>query len=424
MLRWAVGALTLVALVALVVLLVGWLNVRGDTDLADPSGAIAITPRLVERGAYLARAGDCAACHTQPGGSAYAGGRGIETPFGTVYSSNLTPDAGSGIGAWSAGEFWRAMHNGRSRGGRLLYPAFPYPNFTQVTREDSDAIYAFLRSQPPAAQANRANTLRFPYDSQAALAVWRALFFRAGVFEPEADKSAAWNRGAYLTRGLGHCVACHSTRNAFGATSGGLELGGGPIPLQNWYAPSLASASEAGVAGWASDDVVGLLKTGTSPHGSVLGPMAEVVFRGTQHLADADLQAMAVFLKELPQAAAAVPPGDRPDTAAMARGAAVYKDRCADCHGAEGQGAAGAYPPLAGSRKVTMASPTNVVRVIVDGGFAPATQGNPRPYGMPPFFQVLNNAQIADVVTYVRNAWGNQATPLSELDVMRARQSR
>jgi mono/diheme cytochrome c family protein len=412
----------LFGIAVLTIALVAWLNLRGDPPLdSEPLAGVHATPQLLQRGAYLARAGNCASCHTVRGGPPYAGGRGIETPFGTVYAGNLTPDRPTGIGNWSSGDFWRAMHNGRSRDGSLLYPAFPYPNFTQVTREDSDAIFAFLRTQTPVEQANRAHQLRFPYDTQAALAVWRALFFRAQVFKREPGKTAEWNRGAYLVRGLGHCVACHSTRNALGATSGALELGGGVIPLQNWYAPSLASADEAGVAQWQTDEVVRLLKTGSSPRGAVLGPMAEVVFRSTQHLDDADLRSIAVFLQQLPQAAPAAREPLAADAAAMGRGAKIYEDRCASCHGDQGQGAANAYPALAGSRKVAMGSPANVVRVIVEGGFAPTTSGNPRPFGMPPFGQALSNAAVADVATYVRNAWGNRAAPVSELDVIHSR---
>ena len=398
--------------------LVGWLNVRGDAHFAGEASTVAVTAQLVSRGGYLASAGNCAACHTARGGAAYAGGRGIATPFGTVYSSNLTPDDETGIGAWSAGDFWRALHNGRSKGGRLLYPAFPYTSTTQATREDSDAIFAFLRSQPAEKRVNLAHAMHTPFDSQIALAVWRALYFRPGVFVPRADQTQEWNRGAYLVRGLGHCVACHSTRNALGATSGGTELGGGLIPVQNWYAPSLASAGEAGVAGWNVGNVIALLKTGTSEQGSVLGPMADVVSRSTQHLAEADLRAIAVFLKGLPQSEPAIPAPAPPDPAVMTRGADLYKNRCAECHGDKGQGARGAYPPLAGNRKVTMARAANLVRVIFEGGFPPTTLGNPRPYGMPPFGHALSNAEIAAVATYVRNAWGNRATAVSELDVI------
>lgn len=276
------------------------LNLRGEEPL-PAAETLQSTPVLVQRGEYLARVGNCMACHTTQGGAPFAGGRGIETPFGVVHSSNLTPDRVQGIGSWTSAEFWRAMHHGRSKDGRLLYPAFPYPNYAQVTREDSDAIFAYLQSVPAAPDANRAHALRFPYNTQAALAVWRALFFAPGAPSAEPTQTAEYNRGAYLVNGLGHCTACHTPRNALGATSDAKAFTGGLIPVQNWYAPALNAAHEAGVKEWRTDDVVALLKTGVAPQGSVLGPMAEVVFRSTQYLSDADARAMAVYLQGLPQ---------------------------------------------------------------------------------------------------------------------------
>lgn len=422
---WAL--LGLVTLAAVLVGVVLALNLRGEDPLPERAEAFEATPQLVERGRYLALAGNCAGCHTTRGGQPYAGGVPLETPFGTIYATNLTPDATHGIGGWSSAHFWRAMHNGRSKDGRLLYPAFPYPNFTQVTREDSDALYAYLRSVAPADTENKAHRLRFPYDTQAALAVWRALSFKPQPFVANANKPAEWNRGAYLVGGLGHCIACHGSRNSLGATETKLGLSGGLIAVENWYAPSLADPHEAGVADWPAADVVALLKTGTAPRGSVMGPMADVVFRSTQYLSDADLGAMAIYLKDLPEAvkkdapeATKAPAASvRRDAGAMVRGAKIYDQRCAYCHGDQGQGAAGAYPPLAGNRAVTMARPTNLIQVVAHGGFLPATAGNPRPYGMPPFGHALDATEVAEVLTYIRGSWGNNAAPVTQLDTMR-----
>jgi mono/diheme cytochrome c family protein len=416
--RLAAGAVLLVGAAAAAV---AWLNVRGETAIDVHAPSAPATLEQVERGAYLARAGNCAACHTERGGAPFAGGKGIATPFGTVYAGNLTPDAETGLGSWSAAQFWRAMHHGRSRDGRLLYPAFPYPEYTRVTRADSDALYAFLRSQPAVRQANRPHELRFPYDSQLSLAVWRAMFFRPGEFRPEPARSPEWNRGAYLVQGLGHCQACHAPRNALGATSGRLDLSGGLIPMQNWYAPSLTAPAEAGVHDWSQDEVVQLLRSGVSARGTALGPMAEVVFGSTRHLSDADLRAMATFLQELPPQPPA-PPRPRPVGAdVLPLGQRIYDNQCAQCHGGRGEGGASAYAALAGHRTVTMASSANLVRMIISGGFPPTTAGNPRPYGMPPFGQALTDAEIAAVATYVRSAWGNNAPPVTALDVQRLR---
>ena len=422
--RWTLASAAVLLLAALAT--VAWqLKVPSANDKAFPANA-AVTdmPALAARGAYLTRAGNCMACHSARGGVPYAGGRAINTPFGAVFSSNITPDTQTGIGRWSASDFWRALHHGQSRDGRLLYPAFPYTNYTEVSRADSDAMHAFLMQLPPVVQPATAHTLRWPFNTQAALALWRALYFSPANYQPDTQQSAEWNRGAYLVRGLGHCSACHSARNALGANSTPLDLAGGLIPMQNWYAPSLTSALEAGVADWDTPDIVALFKTGVSPRGSVLGPMAEVVLHSTQHLSDADLGAMAVFLKSLPPAAMRGAPaaaGASVSSPAFSAGAKLYEKNCAQCHGEQGQGVPGAYPPLAGNRAVTMASSANLVQVVLNGGYAPATAGNPRPYGMPPFVLVLNDSELAALLTYLRSAWGNRAAEVTPTEVQRMR---
>lgn len=412
--RVAWAGLGLVALVLAVVLaVVAWLN-------RDPEPLTAGTlpsqdAEAVARGAYLARLGNCAGCHTARGGRPYAGGRGLATPFGTVYAGNLTPDPLTGLGQWSADDFWRALHLGRSRDGRLLAPAFPYTEFTQIVRPDSDALFAYLRSLAPVAQPNRPHELRFPYNTQAAQAVWRALFFRPASFRPEPLRTAEWNRGAYLVRGLGHCAACHAPRNALGATQDPQALAGGRLPMQPWYAPGLGLA---GLPPRPLAELVALLKTGTWAGGTASGPMAEVVFNSTQHWTEADLRAVALYLQDLPAAPAGGPAGAAP-AEQMALGAQLYTRHCADCHGARGEGVPGAYPPLAGNPSVQQATPLNLVQVVLHGGFAPATAGNPRPYGMPP--TPLQDAEIAAVLSYVRQSWGGSAGAVSALDVVKLR---
>lgn len=422
-------AVVLAALTAVVIgALVALLNVWGEAPVQKGRaiGRAMDAPRpdasLVARGAYLAKAGNCAACHTARGGMDMAGGKALPTPFGTVYATNLTPDRETGLGDWSASEFWRAMHHGRSKDGRLLYPAFPYPSYTYVTRQDSDALYAYLQSLPPVRQANRPHALRFPYNLQASLAVWRALYFRPGRHEDDPGRSAAWNRGHYLVRGLGHCVACHASRNQLGAISSDVALGGGLIPMQNWYAPSLASKQEAGVQHWRTHEVVALLQTGVAPRGSVLGPMAEVVHGSTQHLNEEDLHAMATYLKALPQQPAVPVTAAPAPEATLQWGRRIYGDRCASCHGERGEGVRGIYPALAGNRAVTLRAPHNVIKVISHGGFPPTTAGNPRPFGMPPFSQVLSGEEIAAVSTYIRQSWGNQAPAVDALEVLRLKE--
>jgi mono/diheme cytochrome c family protein len=279
-----------------------------------------------------------------------------------------------------------------------------------------------LRSLPPVERAATPHTLRFPYDSQAALAVWRALYFRPGVHEPDPQRSAEWNRGAYLVRGLGHCAACHTARNALGASSEALDLAGGLIPMQNWYAPSLSSPHEAGVGDWDRQHIVDLLKTGISPRASATGPMAEVVLRSTQYLNNADLGAMAQFLKELaPPAAVAVPAAPAAPATVLSLGGKLYEQHCVQCHGEQGRGVPKAYPALAGNRAVTMPQTANLVQIVLNGAYAPATAGNPRPFGMPPFVLELSDSEIAAVLTHIRQSWGNQAGVVTPLEVNRMR---
>jgi mono/diheme cytochrome c family protein len=371
------------------------------------------TAANIARGAYLARAGDCVACHTARGGAPYAGGRALATPFGTLYGPILTPDKATGIGNWSADDFWGALHNGRSRDGRYLYPAFPFPHYTKTTRADSDALYAYLRSLPATVQPNVAHAMQFPFNTQLALAGWRLLFFKPGVFVPAPAQGAPWNRGAYLVEGLGHCSACHSARNVFGASSP--DLAGGMIPVLNWYAPSLSSASVS------QAELVQLLHTGVSLRATVVGPMAEVVARSLQYLTLDDVNAMAVYLKALPPAEVAADPAPAPDQATMAAGLHLYDKHCAACHGTDGKGLMSAYPPLAGNRALTVAQPVNAVRVVLYGGFPPGTAGNPRPYGMPPFAHVLEDDEVAQVISYVRASWGNRAGAVTAAQVNRYR---
>jgi len=421
----------LLPVLALLLLLGGLL-----TWLSWPATPIAVrtsatTPATdsttVERGRYLATLGNCQLCHTPRGGVPYAGGRGIATPFGTIFSSNLTPSP-AGLGAWSADDFWRALHHGQSRDGRWLYPAFPYNNTTHITRPDSDALYAYLRSLPPQATPTPAHQLDWPYSTQAALKVWRALYFEEGSTTPtaERDSNQEVQHGAYLVRGLGHCSACHAPRNALGASSNMLDLAGGLIPVQNWYAPSLTNPTEAGVQDWTLDDIVALFQSGRAGNVLVTGPMAEVVQHSTQHWSAADLRAMALYLKQLPRTDTPVASTTTASARLKGAGEQLYDKRCAQCHGEQGEGRRGtdgrfAYPPLAGNRAVTMASPANLVQIVLNGGFAPATPGHPRPFGMPPFVLNLSDGDVATLLTYIRTQWGNQAPPVSTLDVQQLR---
>ncbi|WP_373888945.1 cytochrome c [Massilia sp. ST3] len=377
---------------------------------------------LVERGKYLAQAGDCIACHTVPGGKIFAGNRPMPTPFGTLYAPNITPDPQTGIGKWSADDFFKMMRTGRSRNGDLLYPAMPFASYTKVTRADSDAIFAYLRSVPPVRQASRQHDLRFPYNNRALLIGWRTLYFQEGEYVPDKTKSAEWNRGAYLVQGLGHCSMCHTPINALGGSSQERAFQGGLIPMQNWYAPSLTSNKEAGLGTWEIQDIIDLLQKGVSNRGTVYGPMAEVTFNSLQFMTTEDVRAMAVYLKSLPadqpmQSDPANAPARANVTQQFTQGKRVYDAQCASCHGAQGRGKLPHYPPLAANQSITMTSAVNPIRMVLNGGYPPGTRRNPMPYGMPPFFHSLSDGEIAAVVTYIRTAWGNRGAPVNEREV-------
>ncbi|MBO9126972.1 cytochrome c [Rhizobium sp. 16-488-2a] len=379
---------------------------------------------VVKKGEYLARAGDCVACHTAPEGKVFAGGRAMPTPFGTLFASNITPDAETGIGKWSAGEFYGAMHSGRFPDGGLIYPAMPFPSYTKVTREDSDAIFEYLKSLPPIRQPNRPHDLSFPYNNRSLILGWRTLFFNEGEFKPNPQQSDEWNRGAYLVEGLGHCGMCHSPINALGGTSESKAFQGGLIPMQDWYAPSLTSNKEAGLGDWSIEEISDLLQKGVSARGAVYGPMAEVVYNSLQYMTDEDTRAMAVYLKSIAQDQPEAPSSSVNTSEAsllISLGKTVYDRDCASCHGGKGEGKPPHYPPLARNQSIQMESAVNGIRMVLNGGYPPATLKNPMPHGMPPFAVTLSDDEVAAVVSYIRTAWGNRGTPVNAADANRLR---
>jgi mono/diheme cytochrome c family protein len=425
--------LLLAVLFALTLAALWWFRPVDRQAGEAPEPAYNTSADSIERGRELVTLADCKSCHTARGGRPFAGGHAIPTPFGTFFSPNITPDARTGIGGWSAEDFWHALHNGYARDGTLLYPTFPYTNYTKISRRDADAMYAYLKSVPAVSRANRAHELAFPYNRRILLVAWRYLFFRPGVYEPDPARGPEWNRGAYLIQGLGHCSACHEARNALGAIrskhnpSGGLVL--------SWYAPALTSPAEAGVQDRPEADTVLLLKTGQigtaaapSHHASTMGPMAEVVYNSLQYVQEDDLRAMVAYLKSLP---AASPRSSwrllRAQHAAtiktLSRGAAIYTKHCASCHGDRGEGRSPAGPPLAGNRAVTMSSAIDPIRIVLFGGYPPGTAGNPRPFGMPPYLTTLSDVEVGEVLSYIRASWGNAAAAVSGDEVAENRGS-
>ena len=401
------------------------LAVSGSLAAALLAGALLLAPHrvaalpddyaLVERGRALATAGDCIACHTPVGQQPFSGGRDLKTPFGIIKSANLTPDVATGIGSWSTDDFYRAMHEGRRPDGTYLYPAFPYPYYTRVTRADSDAIFAFMRRLPPTTDAVDRDTLPFPFSIRHAMAGWNALYFTPGTFKADPVRSAQFNRGAYLTEGLGHCGACHTPLNALGANKASRPYEGNVI--QGWTAPNITADTRTGIGGWSLDEIVAYLHTGHNTHAAAGGPMAEVVSYSTAAMPEDDLRAIAVYLKERGAAAGAAPAPLSPGNAQMQVGAAIYADTCMACHKADGTGVNGLFPRLAGAPVVQQADPTSLVRVVIQGSRSAATRPAPTAPAMPALGWRLSDQQVADVLTFVRNSWGNAAAAVSANDV-------
>lgn len=378
----------------------------------DSGRVVASDADTLKRGEYLARIGDCAACHTAPGGAPFAGGRGFATGYGMIYSSNLTPDREHGIGAWSIDEFAHAMRHGVSRRGPL-YPVFPYEHFATLTEADIDAIYAYLRSQPANANVPPANRLDFPASSRSALVLWRMLHYRPAPQAPTNE-----DRGRYLVDGLGHCAMCHSEREPSGALAAGGYLAGGRIPGSGWYAPPLDAKQ---LQRYSIDQLADYLRSGSSDHGAAYGPMAEIVYRSLQSLTAEDAAAMARYLKSVsarPKRDAAFTLLPEPQRQTFAgNGAGIYKRHCADCHGNDGEGKSGRYPALRDAVATTAPEPINAVRMVLYGGFPATTERNPQPYSMPPFVQQLSPAEIAAVTNYVRETFGGQRSLLTSADI-------
>ena len=374
----------------------------------------------IERGRYLAIAGDCASCHDAPGGQPYAGGRPIETPFGVVVGANITPDPDTGIGAWSDAAFVRALREGKGDHGQFLYPAMPYPYYTKVSERDALAIRAYLNTVKPVHNAVVSNKLPFPFDIREGMAAWNALYFRSGEFKPDPAKSATRNRGAYLVEGLGHCGACHTPKTRLGGDDRAHALQG--YALQGWFAPNITNDSERGLGGWSIPDIVAYLKAGHNAVSASTGIMGEEITLSSSQMTDADLAAIATYLKDLPgqtstPAAAALSASDP----RMIAGAAIYADNCSACHGPDGKGVPFLFPSLAGSPNVRSTDPASLIRVLIEGARSVATAGEPTGPGMPSFAWKLSDDQAAAVLTYIRNSWGASAPAVDPHEVEQAR---
>ena len=369
-------------------------------------------------GKALVEAGDCASCHTADPAKPFAGGKRIDTPFGAIYSPNLTPDKNTGIGFWSDQDFRRALREGISPNGSRYYPAFPYPYFTRLTRDDIDAIHAYLATLTPVQNSPPPPALRWPLNYRVLMRGWDWLFFKPGILEPDQQKSTEWNRGRYLVEGPGHCGACHTPKNVFGADRRSHAFGGGLVGDQ--FAPRLDEAPRSGLKSWSEDNIVEYLQSGRNGRSHAGGLMAEVVLNSSSLMSDADVHAIAVYLKDLP-------PGEHepnvlpPPETQMADGQKVYRSACIACHEVDGSGAPRIYPPLPGNANLQSAIAASTLRIILDGAQTLTTPRAPNPGSMPAYADKLSDQQIADVATYIRNSWGNSASAVTAAQVEKAR---
>ncbi len=377
--------------------------------LAKPIPDSVRNAQQLRRGQALTIAGDCMSCHLRDGGQPFAGGLGLNTPFGMIYSANITSDRKTGIGDWTSDQFYRAMHSGIGARGENLYPAFPYPWFSRVTRADDDAILAYLKTTPAVSYVPPANRLPFPLNFRFLVKGWNLLFFKPHDFQADPGRSAEWNHGADLVGGLGHCGGCHTPKNFLGAVKSGRVLQGGVV--DNWVAPGLTANVGAGLGAWSVDDVTEYLRTGRNARAGAAGSMAEVVSNSTSLMTDQDRHAIAVYLKS--QAASPDHASGRPGPGAMRRGAAIYSDACASCHLEDGVGQPRFFPPLGHDAMLQQVDPTGLEHLILAGGRVGPTATRPSPLTMPSFAWKLTDSEIADVSTYIRNSWGNRAPPVS-----------
>lgn len=405
----------LIALVLGVVLGVGFLWVVDNKDI-EARAAENLTPEAVaakvERGRYLAIAGDCVACHTREGGEEFAGGLPLLTPFGTIYAPNITPDKESGIGDWTPSDVYRALHLGKDKKKRNLYPAFSYHYYTKVSRTDAEDIGHYLLSLQPVKYEAPKNKLAFPFNIRFMLKGWNLFNFRPEHFKSDASQSAQWNRGKYLVDGLGHCGACHTPKNIMFGDVNSRNLQGGVV--EHWFASDLTNSKTTGLGNWTEEDIVAFLQTGTNPYSNAYGTMTDVVRHSTSHMTAGDLAAIAHYLKTVP-GGPDPKPAPKPADAVLTAGKATFDKNCQDCHLEDGTGIPGLYPPLAGNVNMKAVPHDSVVHIILAGNGKPVVGE-----GMPGFPK-LTDKEVADMATYVRYSWGNTAGAVSEADVKKLR---
>jgi alcohol dehydrogenase (quinone), cytochrome c subunit len=402
----------------------------------SPGQTANVTPTPADHAEYVARLGDCVACHSVPGGKPFAGGLKMGTPLGAIYSTNITPDKNTGIGNYTLADFDNALRRGVARDGHRLYPAMPYPSYAKMSDEDVEALYDyFMHAVQSADQANVASEIEWPLNMRWPLALWNVVFFKDEIYQPRPEHDAVWNRGAYLVQGLGHCGSCHTPRG-FAFQEKALDEGkaiylSGAL-LDGWTASSLCGNPNDGLGRWSEDDIVAFLKTGRNVHATVYGSMMDAFNNSTQFMSDGDLAAIARYLKSLPGGDMGTTPVfvHNQDTELAratgdlsAPGASLYLKQCGFCHGRDGKGHGQLLPPLAGNSGVLTEDPSSVINLMLNGASRIVANGIPDAYRMPPFRVLLKDQDIADLASFVRSSWGNKAGPVTAVEVKALRES-
>ena len=409
-------------------------------DTASKAAAPSTDP-TVERGRYLARAGDCVSCHTGPSNVPFAGGLPMATPFGTIVSSNITPDKAAGIGDYTEADFARALREGVRRDGQHLYPAMPYPSFAKLNDEDMHALYVYFQ-QGVAASAEKPppTDLPWPFSMRWLMTGWNMLYLDKGAYQPDSARSAEWNRGAYLVQGLGHCGDCHTPRSLTGGVKAANERKGdsylaGAL-IDGWLAQPLRHTDRGSAAQWSTDDMVAYLKTGRTAHTAAFGPMSQVVQNSTQYLSRDDLASIATYLQSVGtppanpaplQTAVVAAAETHPSTQKLragtveGAGAMVYLNNCNACHRSSGAGADGVFPSLSGNSVVNAKDPTSLIRIVLAGSAMPSTEARPAALAMPGFSWRLNDDNVAALLSFVRSSWGNRGEAVTPAQVAKVR---
>lgn len=408
---------------------VAWMATPPKLEDKSPGFIGTADTEMIERGSYIARLGDCVACHTEQGGAEMAGGRALETPFGIMRATNITPDPRTGIGDWTFAEFDRAMRKGVAKNNDHLYPAMPYPSYARMTDDDMSALWAYMRQGvQPVEKANSANEVGFPFNQRWGIGLWNTVFLSDEQFQADPAQSDEWNRGAYLVQGLGHCGACHTPRGIGFQEVAMDEKGGsgkrflGGSKVEEWNAVDIRNI-------WTPDDMVQLLKTGQNRVSSAVGAMADVIEHSTQYFTDEDLMAMAVYMDtlpaetprpEMPPLVASTEPALVPETLFTTAGGLGYAQFCADCHRNDGQGVPGVFPPLSGNHVLSAQDPATLTHITLTGWKSVVTEARPRSFYMPSFARLTDN-ELAEILTFVRESWGEGAPPVSEKQIAEAR---